>query len=381
MSLQSAQASGSERSLSAARENYNLYEKRAETTATPFLYTVFGTIRSGNYEADLDAYTALSLAVFVACVLLLGRWLSLGATASFAAVALLGLGLFAMWQELWVRNVNLVQLGMLTAAVALRRMRRARTGSLLAGVVLGLGVMLKPNLAPAAGILALSLLGRRRLAELAWLAGGGAAGAGAAFAWSSIYFRGASVWVAWSDMMFRWLPTAYRTWSHNYAPSAAFNRWFGWDLSFWPLVVTGGAAALAVLLAPRGSPAAGPAGRRAAFEQDLLALGIGVAVSLLGPSLAWPHYYVLLIPLCLYALRPAGAGRAWPAWRPAWTHVVGAAALIGMLNWGRVLRPPLSWAVATVGHMGAAALLYALAMWGYVRAGRGAPSPAAEAGP
>jgi hypothetical protein len=90
----------------------------------------------------------------------------------------------------------------------------------------------------------------------------------------------------------------------------------------------------------------------------LVVVGLGCAVMLMSSQLVWPHYYVLLIPLELYLLRPLGWGD-----RPQRRLVVSILAAIGfcLLSWA-MWHAMANMLQGSIAVNAATALLFILAL-------------------
>jgi len=283
--------------------------KVLETYSTPFLYTLAGTLASGRYDADQAGFAVLSLVCGIAGVLGLCRVLRYSPLAASAAVLLLA-ELFAPYRsDLRVGNVNLIQLGLLSAFLCVRSLSPRRWRDPAAGAILGFAVMFKPNLAHVAAMLALGWLVNRRFGRLASVAAGAAASGVAAFTASVLFF---GTWRAWSG----WL-AAVRSLPDDIVGIAIGNfalaRMLGdavgrraVPLLAIAVLATAFGSLWAGRRAGEGTPAAARDDdpRREALG-DLLLVGAGCLAYLLTAPLVWVHYFVLAIPLALALLRPA----------------------------------------------------------------------------
>jgi hypothetical protein len=347
--------------LSGARSSPTLraamaYRRVLETYSSPLLYATFGAAATSSYDRDRLTFQAVSMAAFVAGLLLLARAFELG------LLVRLVLLVFALeWNEpafadAGVGNVGRIQVGLVGVCFALLGWR-SRARPALVGAVLAAAVLFKPNLALLPVWLGLLFVVRRRYRDLALALAGGAAAAVAAVAWAA---RGGFAWRAWE----RWLraaaamPEAAIAFDlGNLSPARALGAALGMDVTL-PLALA--LSALVVFLLLRSGPRP---------DEEHLVLALAAVASLLVARLVWIHYYVLALPAvcaCLRAsARPAAAwsgvlALALFAVRPLFTVMgsldlsleavllnVAALALLAATAWG--LAGPRPSARASIG--------------------------------
>jgi hypothetical protein len=283
------------------------------SSATPFLYAVIGLIATGDYDRDLAAWQALSLAAFTLALLVCARLLGLAPAASLALLLPCLVWLSALHSDLRVGNVNSFQLGLVGLVFLLQsRDAEARYG-FLAGVVVGMLILFKPNLAPIPLLLLGAWLLRGQFRKLLIGLAGIASGALIAFAWSSAFFGGPGVWIDWLRDL--------RALMGNQFPSGVGNFNAGNVLG---LRLGGlGQAALALALCalalvflwwgrrqagsgpgerlPGGTGAADEARDRVEYAQ---LLGLACLIQMLASPLVWLHYFVLTVPMLVVVFRP-----------------------------------------------------------------------------
>lgn len=278
------------------------------TSATPFLYTVIGLFSGDDYDRDLGIWQGISLLAFTLGLLLISRMLGLSAATSLALLLPCLVWLSALHSDLRVANVNSFQFGLLAILFWLQsRDADARFG-LLAGALAAAMVLFKPNLAPIALVLVGAWLVRGQFRRLLIGITGMAAGALAAFAWSSLFFGEAGVWLDW----FRSLQALVEMdapagmGNFNVANLVGLRLGGGGQLA---LALTLSALTLLSLWWGRrrngGRPGAAGTldeGRELIEYGQLLALAC--LIQLLTSQLVWLHYFVLAVPMLIVALRP-----------------------------------------------------------------------------
>jgi len=307
-----------EHHLDRARENGGKTEVRAarqretlETFSTPFMYTVFGAVSSGDYDRDLRRYRDLALAALLFAVVILCRLLGYGALSTIAAMAVFA-AWFAPTRSDWlVGNVNSFQLALLACFVWLACRFPSTAGHVVGGLVLGASAMWKPNSALVVVLLLLAWAARRRYAKLVHVSIGIAVAAIAAFIWSSIAFRGGGggvdIWWSWLSALSALPEDIITVELGNYAPSRLLLEWIGIDAALAIGLACLGLTLVALIIAFSGAPK-GERPEQAGFE-DLGIVALGSLITLLGSPLAWLHYFVAAIPMLLVALGPAWSPR------------------------------------------------------------------------
>lgn len=284
-----------------------------ETYSTPWLYTLFGWCAGGDYDTDLGRFQHAGLFAFALAVIGLARLAGMGWCGGALLAAFLVTFFAPTLSDMRVGNVNRLQLAALSLALVLGARRGA--WQLAAGFVLGLAVLFKPNLAYPALVLGVGWIALGRWDRLARQVPAALAGAAAAFGLSSAWFVGSGT-RAWSD----------------------WSRVLGELMGEYDHALSKGNFALVRLLEDAGLPAPGAivgvlmlAGLAAALvlrrraraaatlDEDLALAGLGGALSVSTSRLAWVHYYLLVVPLAAYLLRPAA---------PRWARAGGGVALV-----------------------------------------------------
>ncbi len=136
-------------------------------------------------------------------------------------------------------------------------------------------------------------------------------GMGLAFAASSLYFGGVAVWRDWFDILPSVLASSRVLEEGNYGLGPLISSLSGLDASAGILMLSVAAFLFVVWRGRRRlAGASGPGGSGSQARDDSMfwsavsGLSIGCAAMLLSAPLVWYHYYVLVIPLALYAFRP-----------------------------------------------------------------------------
>jgi hypothetical protein len=289
-----------------------------EVFSTPLLYTAFGALATGDYEADYWRYRQLIQALTVLGLLVLGRAAGCGAIRTAAYAGLVLVAFEPLFADLRVLNVNQLQLALVVAYFAVRRWGDDPFDDLLGGLVLAVAVLFKPNLAPAVLLLVGYWIVERRWRTLGGHVAGAAVGTGSAVAASWLHFGDLGAWWEWVGAL-RGLPDAWIPVEiGNFALAAVIHEATGLSLAT-PLTVGLLVATLATLVRRSRKPAVGPgfAGPTSdPDDRDLRVLALGILVYLLGAGLVWQHYYLLSVPAWFLAAAPSPAtAPGWWRWR------------------------------------------------------------------
>jgi hypothetical protein len=275
---------------------------RIDAVSTPFLYACFRAVRTGDYDTDLQRYRLGSLVAFVLATLLVAYLVECAPTSSLASLA------FFLWAfpplrfDLAEGNVNSVQFAMLALFLWLRHDPDRAWRTVTAGCVLSLAVLFKPNLAVVAALLVLGwgFLGRGRDIVRASL--GAILGAAIAFIASAWLLGTTASWSSWLGAL-RHLDRDFAVGVDmgNLGGARLAGDALGWDPTVLLLAVLVGIIVVrlwALRRAIGGAPAAVPL----VHNLDALLVALGPAIAILGTAIAWPHYAILCVPLCLVCL-------------------------------------------------------------------------------
>jgi hypothetical protein len=271
------------------------------SSATPFLYAVIGLVSSGDYERDLATWQSLSLAAFTLGLLVIARLLGLSTTASLALLLPCLVWLSALHSDLRVGNVNSLQLGLVALVLWLQSRDAAARYGFLAGAVVAMAVLFKPNLAPIPLLLLGAWLVRGQLRKLLIGSAGMACGALIAVAWASIFFGGPGVWIDWLRDLQALMGTNFPAEHGNFNAGNVLGLQLGGLARSW-LALALCALVLAFLWWGRRHAGA-EEGLRERVECGQL-LGLACVIQMLTSPLVWVHYFVLAVPLLVVAFRP-----------------------------------------------------------------------------
>jgi hypothetical protein len=210
------------------------------------------------------------------------------------------------YSNLRVANVNAFQLGLISLVLWLLRPNANVRYQFVAGVLIGMLVMFKPNLAPVALLFGGGWAVRRQYARLGMSILGMLSGALAAVLVSSLWMRSATIWLDWFNYIRQFVDGGPGEKGGNYA---VITHVFS---AISPL----GQAALAVFLCilclallawgrrDTALPVESATGRNREFIENTFLIALGCIVPMLSSTLVWLHYYLLSIPMIIVAYRP-----------------------------------------------------------------------------
>ena len=283
------------------------YKKDMSFSATPFLYWVTAAIAVGDYETDLTVWHALSLFMLAAFIIVVCRLLGYSVTASLAIFLPVVVWFVPLHSDLRVGNVNSLQLGMVGLAMWLQS-RGSNTKYLFAaGMVIGLTVMFKPNLAPIGLILAGGWLLRHQYSRLVTGVSGMLTGVLAAILVSSWWLGHSTAWLDWLKVISGTVGGAPKK-GGNYS---VMQQLTGGLSPTGQLMLAILLVSLALTLFWWGrrrqsrlstNPDIQSTDRQSL--EDTMLIAMGCIIALMASALVWIHYYLLTIPLMLVLLRP-----------------------------------------------------------------------------
>jgi hypothetical protein len=313
------------------------------------LFSVF----PAEYLVASTVYHVLQLLAFFAGVVAIGLVYRFALFPLVCVACLLVLGSGPVSSDLRVGNIGCLQFAALAGCVAVAARLRDTARPMLVGSVLmslvTVLILVKPNIAPALGMLALHLWAARGTRVFAVSLGPAAVAGAVAMVLPCLYFGSRIVWWEWYRFVFGHNPYALAKapGGGNYSGSRLFATWLGIDIWLVVLTITAflGLSALAVLAARRirslGGAVAAVRIMVARILGDLhVAVAIGVVCAIAMPPLAWYHYYVIaLIPGLWLLTGSPGPGSPYAA-------LCGLAGLVLSLGLLNVLFIPLGWAEA-----------------------------------
>jgi len=330
----------------------HLVRRTVDTFSSPFMYACFRPFAALPYESAFLLYHVILTASVVASVLLMGRMFGLGWDAALAALLSVLVACWPLHVDLNVGNVTCLQLAGLTLYTWLRSRPQPWAHGLPAGVLLGLIVLFKPTAAAAVVCLGAYWLARREFRTIAEQAGGFTLGIALGWLYSLTMFP----MHAWAD----WLKSLEKL-----RVILHVN-----NLSLYRLIEVLGAPGMAKLLPVAAMLAAllGVWCVRKSREPgtELFVIALGLAATLVGSDLVWVQYFVLAVPLMIFALRPL-QGRPGVA-RPTPLVWLMIAAIAIVLQWpARLIAPHIALGLHITLIDASLVVLAAAGVWSVVK--------------
>ena len=333
------------------------YRRELPMTATPFMYWVTGALSSGEYAKDLSTWHAVSLILLTVSFFLICRMLGYSVATSLALFLPVIVWFAPLQSDLRVANVNSFQFGLIGLILWLQSHDADRRFLFATGLVVGLTVMFKPNLAPVALLLAGGWAVRHQFLKLAIGIFGMVSGAVTAIGVSSWWMGSASVWTEWLNVINRTVHGGPGDGGGNYAIMLQLTDGMG-SLGQLTLAVSLCLIYLVFLWwGRRGIIDTGDD----LLEQDrerlenMLLVATGCIIAMLASALVWLHYYLLTIPMLLVAFRPLPTPARMNFLPLLMLRVLPGAALVCLLDTAlqRFLNIESAsyWSVATITYI------------------------------
>ncbi len=345
----------------ATTTNLQLDNNRVAVTGSPLVYALVGLTASGAYETDLSRFRVVSLLCFLGAILILCRLLQFSPVSTLLAVALFTSSFQPLLADMWAANLNQIQL----LPLACFLLFVALSWDVLAGLTLGIGVVLKPNIAFVAFLAVLVSLADREYRKMTRLLLGMGLAALLSVAISVSYFGQLAMWPDFIRSLPRTLATSAPMENGNLGLAFLLFRTMGWEVSRYILVILMAIVSVVIFRArwdrarkPAAPPSQSGDESTRSMHRMVVVVGLGCAVMLMSSRLVWPHYYVLLIPVELYLLRPLGWGD-----RPQRRLVVSILAAIGFCLLSRAMWHAMANMLqGSIAVNAATALIFSLAL-------------------
>lgn len=286
----------------------NLRYPGADIVQTPVLLSFVHLLSTGRFGFDHRVFVLISVICFHWAVYTLARLLGFSRVHALLAVVLVGLTLEGEAEDLRNNNVNQIQLALLAGFLAFQR-RSEKWADLASGLILGIAIAFKPNLALVPITVGITWIGCRQFRKLGWACLGFGAGGALAVAFSSIVLSAS----CWSN----WLPTLGEFVGDrplepaNLSLQILLTQKTG--TNFTPLSLVAMLLLVAYLgLRPLWSrkDCQGPI----VFARTFAATSLGPMLMFMTSRLVWTHYMILAIPGVLFLVHSSLARRGLQRW-------------------------------------------------------------------
>lgn len=280
--------------------------RELKMTATPFLYWVTDVFATGDYENDLATWQMISLLLVVTTIIVLCRLLGYSVWTSLIILLPVLVWFIPLYSNLRVANVNGIQLGLISGILWLLHRKAHGRNLFFAGMLTGLLIMFKPNLAPVALLFGGAWVVRRQPAKLLVSLSGMASGATMAVLVSSIWLGSATAWLDWFSYIRQFVDGGPGEKGGNYAIITRVISDTG------PLVQLIAAICLCLLCLGifwwgRRDISVAEDDKSVAdreFIENTTLIAMGCIIPLLSSTVVWLHYYLFTLPMIIIALRP-----------------------------------------------------------------------------
>jgi hypothetical protein len=278
------------------------YRRVINPAGTPFLYSVFYLTSKGDYDFDYTIFRIVSYFVYLLSIVVLGDLLKIPRLLAIFLVVLLTEYFGPFRLDVMEGNVNQLQVGIVALLLWLRSRKKTIGVEALSGLVCGLLIMFKPNMAPIGIFLLGATLLLRSIRPALIVAGAMGLGVGFGFGLPLILFGRVCNWEQWRAAFPQFVFTPeyfYRSFlgqffnAHSLAP-------------FFILAAVLAATPFLLWIARSGSAKASRpveqaelTGTDSRFILEHLWLGLAVCVYLLGSTLVHYHYFLLIVPFLL----------------------------------------------------------------------------------
>jgi len=297
-----AEESGSKRELNDAngRKNY------IEFAGTPFLYTVFSWLPSGEYDFDYSIYHSLSLTLFLLGIFLFLYFASIPFILGPLVLMILTDLSLPFYSDSCGTNTNQLQLGLISIFLLLRLNKRKKWVNTISAFFLGLLFYFKPNIIFSVVFLFAFWFFSSSKTELIEVSCGFLIATIFVFVYSGLYLRDLACWFGWGANFMRII-------QNKFYLEKSFLGWLG----IFPKPETSwilGIMALCPVIA-------GIVFNRTKFKSlenlfipdihycEFLLFGLGLLVYILTAQMVHDHYFVLTFmpTLALLSIRPLSA--------------------------------------------------------------------------
>jgi len=168
-----------------------------ELVGTPFLYSVFSMISTGNFASDYVQYCVLSQLLFIGALLYLCLILKFSVWETGAFIFGSTIFFWSFLHEIWLSNITFIEVGGIGGVIFLGRQKNCLLKHSLIGFGLALGFFLKPTFSYVVIFMLIRHILQNEKFHI-WLEGGGFfLGTVFAFVVPWLIFGSACTWPQW----------------------------------------------------------------------------------------------------------------------------------------------------------------------------------------
>ena len=280
------------------------HRKAPETYSTPFLYSLFGLFSSKDYDGAYVMYQFFCMACMVFAIMTLSKLLRFPFTVSMLFLVFFTTCFDPYLSDLRVANVDQIQLGFIALFLWLQSRYDLKAHNFLGGIVLGILIIFKPNLAFVLLLLSISWLMRRQFKKIALEYMGITISVVSALIFSGIMFGSMQCWSDWLRAGMLMPANVIPVGLGNFSFARLIVDWIGINVTKYLMAGLVSITALFIWLGNRKPVSDGMEILKSEFFEDTLLVGLGCLIYLLSAPLVWIHYYILAIPAIIFILRP-----------------------------------------------------------------------------
>ena len=281
----------------AALWSSEIYEKGHVSAATPLFYAILSTIVSDDYDTDLAVFQFLSFLIFGLTIYAVSRALGNDYSTVFLTISFLFLFWAPFHADIEVANLARLQTGLLGSCILIWRCLNNRLGFILGGLLLGVSILLKPNIIGVPISLAVIWFMQRRYEKLLFILLGAFLGGLISITYSSIYIGSLVCWSNWFQALMALqqspLPVSY----HNLSLARLIEHYFGMDISIPILLGLFSSFIFCCWFAKKRRVQIRSHVSESELIEDILGMGVGLLMIFMAFKVVWNHYLLLLAPV------------------------------------------------------------------------------------
>jgi hypothetical protein len=283
----------------AALWNAEMYEPGHLPDSTPLLYASLATICSGDYDRGLAIFQFVSTLIFCLTIYVIGRALGNSIPTVLIAISFIILFWSPFHSDTEVANLARIQSGILVACILICSYFNSRFAFIIGGALLGINVLLKPNIIGIPLSLAIIWFFRRRYHKLIFVMVGVFLGGLFAIGYSAFFYGSFSCWMSWFQILLDVQRNTGPIEANNLSLACLVEHYFGIDVSAAILLGFLSSLILCCWFATRKQIQARTNSASGELIGDLLGMGAGLIMVFMAFKVVWDHYFLLLAPVLL----------------------------------------------------------------------------------